>query len=213
MNYGYIRVSSDKQTVENQRYEISNYCASKGISIDKWIEESVSGAKSPDVRKLGVILKQISKGDTILVTELSRLGRCAYMVIAIISHCLITKADILEVRDDKYIKDDSASVQDTFLKVLYAQKEREDISRRTKAGLARRKAEGQQLGRKKGGHNSHYKLTGQDSLIKTMLQYGYSKAAICRKLKCNSKTLEDHLVRMRCFLPLEQGKVVNEHNI
>lgn len=110
MNYGYIRVSSDKQTVENQRYEITNYCVSKGIVIDKWIEESVSGAKSPDVRKLGIILKQIAKGDTILVTELSRLGRCAYMVIAIISHCLMTKANILEVRDDKYVKDDSASV-------------------------------------------------------------------------------------------------------
>lgn len=200
MNYGYIRVSSDKQTVENQRYEISNYCTSKGISIDKWIEESVSGAKSPDVRKLGVILKQITKGDTILVTELSRLGRCAYMVIAIISHCLMTKADILEVRDDKYVKDDSASVQDTFLKVLYAQKEREDISRRTKAGLARRKAEGQKLGRHKGGHNSHYKLTGKEDLIRTMLEYKYSKAAICRKLKCNPATLDDHLARMNDVL-------------
>lgn len=201
MNYGYIRVSSDKQTVENQRYEISNYCALKGVTIDKWIEESVSGAKSPDVRKLGTILKQITKGDTILVTELSRLGRSAYMVIAIISHCLMTKANILEVRDDKYIKDDSASVQDTFLKVLYAQKEREDISRRTKAGLARRVAEGQVLGRHVGGHNAKHKLTGKEDLIRTMLEYGYSKAAICRKLKCNPATLKDHMVRMCYFLP------------
>lgn len=200
MNYGYIRVSSDKQTVENQRFEISNYCTLKGISIDKWIEESVSGAKSPDVRKLGVILKQITKGDTILVTELSRLGRCAYMVIAIISHCLMTKANILEVRDDKYVKDDCESVQDTFLKVLYAQKEREDISRRTKAGLARRKAMGVKLGRKVGGHNSKYKLTGKEELIRTMLEYKYSKAAICRKLKCNPKTLDDHLARMNDVL-------------
>lgn len=196
MNYGYIRVSSDKQTVENQRYEILNYCADKGISIDKWIEESVSGAKSPDVRKLGGILKQIEKGDTILVTELSRLGRCAYMVIAIISHCLMTKADILEVREDKLVKDDSASVQDTFLKVLFAQKEREYISNRTKAGLARRKANGQRLGREFGCKNNHYKLTGKESLIRTMLDYHYSKAAICRKLKCNPKTLDDHLKRM-----------------
>lgn len=201
MNYGYIRVSSDKQTVENQRYEINNYCALKGITIDKWIEESVSGAKSPDVRKLGTILKQITKGDTILVTELSRLGRSAYMVIAIISHCLMTKANILEVRDDKYVKDDSASVQDTFLKVLYAQKEREDISRRTKAGLARRMAMGVKLGREIGSHNSHYKLTGKESLIKTMFEYGYTKAAICRKLKCNPATLDDHMKRMGYFLP------------
>jgi DNA invertase Pin-like site-specific DNA recombinase len=196
MNYGYIRVSSEKQTVENQRYEITEYCKRKGLIIDKWIEESVSGARHPNVRKLGKILNTIDQGDTIYVTELSRLGRCAYMVIAIISHCLIAKANIVEIRDDKLIKDDSDSVQDTFLKVLFAQREREDISRRTKEGLARRVAEGQKLGRHKGGHNSHYKLTGKEALIRTMLDYGYSKAAICRKLKCNPKTLDDHLRRM-----------------
>ena len=147
MNYGYIRVSSEKQTVENQRYEIMQYCKRKGLVIDRWIEESVSGARHPNVRKLGKILHKINKGDIIYVTELSRLGRCAYMVIAIISHCLMANASIIEIRDDKLVKDDSDSVQDTFFKVLFAQKEREDISRRTKAGLARRVAEGLKLGR------------------------------------------------------------------
>lgn len=197
MNYGYIRVSSEKQTVENQRYEILEYCKMRGIMIDDWIEESVSGAKNPNVRKLGKMLDTISKGDTIYVTELSRLGRCAYMVIAVISHCLMVKANILEIRDDKLVKDDSCSVQDTFFKVLFAQKEREDISRRTKAGLARRMAAGQRLGREFGCKNNHYKLTGKESLIRTMIEYGYSKAAICRKLKCNPKTLDDHLIRMQ----------------
>lgn len=59
MNYGYIRVSSEKQTVENQRYEITEYCKRKGLIIDKWIEESVSGARHPNVRKLGKILNTI----------------------------------------------------------------------------------------------------------------------------------------------------------
>lgn len=79
---------------------------------------------------------------------------------------------------------------------LSAQIERDLISQRTKEGLARRVAEGQKLGRHKGGKNSHYKLTGKEPLIRTMLEYGYSKAAICRKLKCNPKTLDDHLRRM-----------------
>lgn len=201
MNYGYIRVSSEKQTVENQRYEITEYCKRKGLIIDKWIEESVSGARHPNVRKLGKILNTIDKGDAIYVTELSRLGRCAYMVIAIISHCLIAKANIVEIRDDKLIKDDSDSVQDTFLKVLFAQREREDISRRTKAGLARRVAMGMKLGRKPGVQNSHYKLTGKERLIKKMFEYGYSKAAICRRLQCNPITLDRHLIRMCYFLP------------
>ena len=79
---------------------------------------------------------------------------------------------------------------------LSAQIERDLISQRTKEGLARRKASGQQLGRKKGDKNTHYKLTGKENIIRTMLDYGYSKAAICRKLKCNFKTLDDHLERM-----------------
>lgn len=79
---------------------------------------------------------------------------------------------------------------------LSAQIERDLISQRTKEGLARRKASGQQLGRKKGDKNTHYKLTGKENVIRTMLNYGYSKAAICRKLKCNFKTLDDHLLRM-----------------
>ena len=65
MNYGYIRVSSEKQTVENQRYEIMQYCKRKGLVIDRWIEESVSGARHPNVRKLGKILHKINKGDII----------------------------------------------------------------------------------------------------------------------------------------------------
>lgn len=110
----------------NRIYLIFNRLVTKKFLVDtsdKWIEESVSGARHPNVRKLGKILNTIDKGDTIYVTELSRLGRCAYMVIAIISHCLIAKANIVEIRDDKLIKDDSDSVQDTFLKVLFAQRE------------------------------------------------------------------------------------------
>lgn len=45
MIYGYIRVSSDKQTVENQRFEIKNFCDNQNIKIDGWIEETISGTK------------------------------------------------------------------------------------------------------------------------------------------------------------------------
>ena len=55
MNYGYIRVSSDKQTVENQRFEIIRYCEHHHIQIDEWIEETISGTKTLDKRKLGIL--------------------------------------------------------------------------------------------------------------------------------------------------------------
>ena len=52
MIYGYIRVSSDKQTVENQRFEINNFCERVYIKIDVWIEETIIGTKAYNKRQL-----------------------------------------------------------------------------------------------------------------------------------------------------------------
>ena len=62
MNYGYIRVSSDKQTVENQRFEINNFCEREHLSIDGWIEETISGTKSYSKRELGTLLRRVREG-------------------------------------------------------------------------------------------------------------------------------------------------------
>ena len=80
MTYGYIRVSSDKQTVENQRFEISNFCVKENLSIDGWIDETISGTKNYDKRKLGELLNRVQKGDLIICAELSRLGRNLFMI-------------------------------------------------------------------------------------------------------------------------------------
>ena len=80
MVYGYIRVSSDKQTVENQRFEIEQFCRREGLTIDGWIEETVSGTKPYSKRQLGKLLRHVGKGDLILCSELSRLGRSLYMI-------------------------------------------------------------------------------------------------------------------------------------
>ena len=71
MNYGYIRVSTDKQTVENQRFEINTFCQKQNLQIDGWIEETISGTKNFDKRKLGDLLKTVQKGDLIICAELS----------------------------------------------------------------------------------------------------------------------------------------------
>ncbi|GLU55193.1 hypothetical protein Dfri01_46540 [Dyadobacter frigoris] len=75
MIYAYIRVSTDKQTVVNQRYEILKYAAGKKINVEEWIEETVSGRKRSEYRKLGIILTGLKKNDILIVSELSRLGR------------------------------------------------------------------------------------------------------------------------------------------
>ena len=75
MNYGYIRISTDKQTTENQRFEILNFTKLKAFDIEEWIEETISSTKKLDVRKFGELLNRMKKGDTLVVSELSRLGR------------------------------------------------------------------------------------------------------------------------------------------
>ena len=74
MIYGYIRVSTDKQTVENQRFEIKRFCAQEMMNIDGWIEESVSGTRNHRDRRLGTLLGRVKSGDFIVCSELSRLG-------------------------------------------------------------------------------------------------------------------------------------------
>ena len=88
MTYGYIRVSSDKQTVENQRFEINNFCKKQEIKIDGWIEETISGTKNYDKRKLGDLLNQVQKDDLIICAELSRLGRNLFMIMEILHICM-----------------------------------------------------------------------------------------------------------------------------
>ena len=75
MVYGYVRVSTDKQTTENQRFEIEKFTKSRNMRIDRWVDETISGTKVIADRQLGKLLKQILKGDILITTELSRLGR------------------------------------------------------------------------------------------------------------------------------------------
>ena len=66
MTYGYIRVSTDKQTVENQRFEIQNFIKQNNLHVDEWIEETISGTISPTKRNLGKLLQKTQKGDIII---------------------------------------------------------------------------------------------------------------------------------------------------
>ena len=196
MIYAYIRVSTDKQTVENQRFEINKFATEKGVVIEKWVSETVSGTKAAKDRKLGPLLKKMKKGDTLIISEISRLGRNLMQIMSILNLCMTKDAAVLTVKERYELGNNINSQILAFAFGLSAQIERDLISQRTKEGLARRVAEGQKLGRAPGGKNSHYKLTGKEPVITKMLSDGSSKAAICRKLKCNLWTLNEHLKRM-----------------
>lgn len=195
MIYGYIRVSSDKQTVENQRFEINNFCNRENLRIDGWIEETISGTKSYTKRQLGNLLKKIKKDDLIICAELSRLGRNLFMIMEILNICMLKEAKVWTIKDNYRLGDDIQSKVLAFAFGLSAEIERNLISQRTKEALVRKKAEGVKLGRPKGKTNSldKYKLSGKENQIRRLMNKGVSKRRIAKICKVDRSTLDRFL--------------------
>ena len=189
MIYGYIRVSSDKQTVENQRFEIIHFAETNNLSIDGWIEETISGTMQYDKRELGKLLEKVCKGDMILCSELSRLGRSLFMIMEILNQCMQRECIVWTVKDGYRLGEDIQSKVLAFAFGLSAEIERNLISQRTKEALARKKAEGVVLGRPKGRKSSHVKLTGKETVISELLIQGVPKSQIARIFKVNRNTV------------------------
>lgn len=189
MIYGYIRVSTDKQTVENQRYEINQFCDRQEMVIEKWIEETISGAKNVEDRKLGKLLKRMKKGDILICSELSRLGRNLLMIMGILNECMNKDIQVWTIKDSYRLGSDINSKVLAFAFGLSAEIERNLISQRTKEALARKKAEGVILGRPKGKKSTKTKLTGQEQKIKELLSKKVSYSAIGRILGVHRLTV------------------------
>ena len=189
MTYGYIRVSSDKQTVENQRFEIGRFCAAQEMEIDGWIEETISGTRDYDKRKLGELLRNVRAGDLIICSELSRLGRSLYMVMEILSLCMERDCRVWTVKDNFRLGDDIQSKVLAFAFGLSAEIERNLISQRTKEALNRKRAEGVHLGRPKGALSKRVKLTGKEEVIRVLREEGTSWSQIARLLHVDRSTL------------------------
>lgn len=193
MNYGYIRVSSDKQTVENQRFEINNFAKTNGINIDGWIEETISGTKNYDKRELGKLLQKVEKDDLIICAELSRLGRNLFMIMEILNVCMNKECRVWTIKDNYRLGDDIQSKVLAFAFGLSAEIERNLISQRTKEALARKKAEGVVLGRPKGRKSSKVKLSGKENVISELLEQGVSQSEIARIFKVDRATVANFI--------------------
>lgn len=193
MNYGYIRVSSDKQTVDNQRFEIENFCKNQNLTIDGWIEETISGTQNYTKRELGELLKKVKKDDLIICAELSRLGRNLFMIMEILNVCMNKECKVWTIKDNYRLGEDIQSKVLAFAFGLSAEIERNLISQRTKEALARKKAEGVVLGRPKGRKSSRVKLSGKEEVIKILLEEGVSKSEIARIFKVNRMTVDSFI--------------------
>lgn len=188
MTYGYIRVSTDKQTVENQRFEIKEFCKKKNIKIDSWIEETITGTLDPKKRQLGKLLKHVKKEDLIICSELSRLGRSLFMIMSVLNYLMEKEVRIWTIKDNYRLGDDIQSKVLAFAFGLSAEIERNLISQRTKEALARKKAEGIILGRPK-GKAKKVKLSGKEDFIISLIEKKVPKRQIAKKLKVSPSTL------------------------
>lgn len=206
MIYGYIRVSTDKQTVENQRFEINNFVRKQELIIDRWIEETISGNKEVEKRKLGKLMKGLKKDDVIICSELSRLGRNLLMIMSVLNECLKRDVQVWTIKDNYRLGSDISSKVLAFAFGLAAEIERNLISQRTKEALARKKAEGAILGRPKGSRSSKVKLTGQEKKIQDMLDMNISYSAIGKLLKIHRLTVASFVKREKMKIPEGRGE-------
>lgn len=191
MIFGYIRVSSDKQTVENQRFEIAKFCKSGNIEIDGWIEETVSGTRNYEKRQLGKLLRRVRKDDLIICAEISRLGRNLFMIMDILHICMEKGCKVWTIKDGYRLGDDIQSKVLAFAFGLSAEIERNLISSRTKEALARKKAEGVPLGRPLGSRTApeRRKLYAKREMIERLLAKGVSKTEIARRCRVCRNTV------------------------
>jgi len=191
MIYGYLRVSTDEQDINSQRQGVNAFAENKGWSIEKYItDEGVSGGKDPSKRNLGGLLNSLQKGDIVIASEISRLGRDLYMVMDILHFCMEREVVIYTVKDNFTLGKDIQSKVLAFAFGLAAEIERQMIQQRTREGLKLRMKMGILLGRPL-SKNTDFKciipeavLRDKDKIL-SAVEFGASFANIAKKYGVN----------------------------
>lgn len=197
MIYGYLRVSTDKQTLENQEFEIKTFCEREHISIDKWITETISGTKDFEKRKLGKLLKKLKKGDVLICSEISRLGRNLLQIMTILNICMKKESQVWIIKDNYRLGVDIQSKVLAFAFSLSAEIERNLISQRTKEALHRIRASGRKLGREFGSRNKKHILDGREQSIARLLNKGVPKTQVAKMMGVSVTTIYNFLERRK----------------
>ncbi len=193
-SYAYLRVSTRNQDNERQELTIRRYAELAGIPVDQWIKYEVSSRKSFAARGIDILLDRLQEGDTLLVAELSRLGRSISQIILLIDSILKKGVSFHSVKEGMHFNgsmDMTGKIQLTMFSLL-AELERDLISSRTKEGLEAAKEKGKLIGRPKGLGKS--KLDGHEKKIKEWITLGVSQASVAKMLGVSAPTLHHFLV-------------------
>ncbi len=178
----YIRTSTDKQDLNNQRLEILEFARKKDLKIDEFVQITMSSRKTSKQRRIDEVLELLGNSDTLIVTELSRLGRSTAEVIALINELVARNIRIIILKQNLDIhKHDMNSKIVTTLFSLFAELERDLISLRTKEALAAKRMQGVVLGKPKGTIQKS-KFDKDEDRIKELLKLGLSVRKIAKLL-------------------------------
>ena len=191
---GYIRVSTDRQTVDNQRLAILDYCHRNKFQVDDWIDVNMSSRRTPAQRRIDELLERLKEGDCLIVAELSRLARSVGQIAVTVSTLLKKRVRFICIKESISLNgghDMQSKVMITMFS-LFSEIERDLISERTKEGLKRARAEGKLLGRPRGTIGKS-KLDGKEDEIKRFLKGGINKTNIARYFNVSWSTLENFI--------------------
>lgn len=194
----YIRVSSNKQTLEHQRFELEKFVKSANIKIDKWVEEKISSRKLLEKRKLWKLLNNLHEDDRLITCEISRLGRSLLEVMKILEICLNKNCQVWTIKENYRLGNDIQSKVLAFAFGLAAEIERNLISQCTKSSLASIKATGKKLGRPMNAESKKLKLSKNARRLQLLLKQGFSKAEIARGLNVHRSTVRHFIDRLAC---------------
>lgn len=190
---GYVRVSTNLQDSENQRFQLLKFANSKGLKIDRWVDETISSRKGLEHRQLGTLLRELTHGSVLLVSEITRLGRSLFEVMEILNSLMKKGVTLYSLKEGYSLQDDINSKILAFAFGLAGEIERNLISARTREALERKRSEGLILGRPVGSLNKNTKLTGQEDSIQALLQKQIPVATAARILGVHRTTLNSFI--------------------
>jgi len=184
---GYLRVSTADQDLDKNKADILNLANEKKLGTVEWVKEQASGKINWRKRKIAEVIDSLKEGDTVLVSELSRLGRSMLECMEILSIALEKKITIYAVKGNWQL---DQSIQSKIIAMAFsmaAEIERDLISQRTKEALAVRKKQGVKLGRPKGTGKS--KLDAYRPEIEALLKNGATQKFIAQRYDATEATV------------------------
>ena len=195
MIYGYCRCSTDKQTIEHQKFEIIKFAKENNLSIDNWVQETISSQKPLKKRALKRLLAKLKTNDVLIACEISRLGRSLLEVMNILSNCLAQKCQVWTIKENYRLGNDIQSKVLAFAFGLAAEIERNLISQRTKASLDNIRARGIKLGRPLSEKSKYFRLEANVAKITQWHSEGMTQAQIAQDLGISRTMLRRIMVQ------------------